>query len=187
MRTQYGKTTKLLLCALFTALVAVGAFIRIPVPLVPFTLQFWFTTMAGMLLGPQWGACSVLVYVLLGLMGVPVFTQGGGPGYVFQPTFGYLLGFIVGTWLTGKIAWAKAEPDVKWLLLATVAGLLVVYCSGTAYCYWISNFVLGNTLTFWPLMVTCFFLPLPGDLALCVVSALLGKRLIPHLRQYQSK
>ncbi len=112
---------------------------------------------------------------------------GGGPGYVFQPTFGYLLGFIAGTWLTGKIAWAKAEPDVKWLLLATVAGLLVVYCSGTAYCYWISNFVLGNTLTFWPLMVTCFFLPLPGDLALCVVSALLGKRLIPHLRQYQSR
>ncbi len=82
MRTQYGKTTKLLLCALFTALVAVGAFIRIPVPLVPFTLQFWFTTMAGLLLGPRWGACSVLVYVLLGLMGVPVFTQGGGPGYV---------------------------------------------------------------------------------------------------------
>ena len=185
MAGHYRKTTSLLLCALFTALVAVGAFIRIPVPLVPFSLQFWFTTMAGLLLGPRLGALSVLVYVLLGLVGVPVFTQGGGPGYIFQPTFGYLLGFIVGTWLTGKIAWAKREPDLKWLLLAALAGLLVVYTCGTVYCYWISNFVLGNTITFWPLMVTCFFLPLPGDLALCVVSALLGKRLMPRLREYQ--
>lgn len=187
MTTHSGKTTAMLLCALFTALVAVGAFIRIPVPLVPFTLQFWFTTMAGLLLGPRLGALSVLVYVLLGLVGVPVFTQGGGPGYVFQPTFGYLLGFILGTWLTGWIAWSKGESSVKWLLLAALAGLLVVYTCGTAYCYWISNFVLGNAIAFWPLMVSCFFLPLPGDLALCVVSALLGKRLIPQLRAYQSR
>jgi len=187
MTGQYRKTTALLLCALFTALVAVGAFIRIPVPLVPFTLQFWFTTMAGLLLGPRLGAISVFVYVLLGLIGVPVFTQGGGPGYVFQPTFGYLLGFIVGTWLTGKLAWMKQTPSVPWLLFATLAGLLVVYTSGTAYCYWISNFVLGNTITFWPLMLTCFFMPLPGDLVLCVVSALLGKRLLPQLRRYQAR
>ena len=84
------------------------------------------------------------------------------------------------------------EPPAVITYLGTVLpyaviGLLVVYCSGTAYCYWISNFVLGNRITFWPLMVTCFFLPLPGDLALCVVSALLGKRLIPHLRQYRSR
>ena len=85
---QHKKTTSLLLCALFTALVAMGAFIRIPTPLVPLTLQLWCTTMAGMLLGPKLGAISVLVYVLLGLIGVPVFTMGGGIGYIFQPTFG---------------------------------------------------------------------------------------------------
>lgn len=185
MEQNSKKTVSLLLCALFTALVAVGAFIRIPVPIIPFTLQFWFTTLAGFFLGPRLGATSVLVYVLLGLLGVPIFTQGGGPGYVFQPTFGYLLGFIIGTWLTGKLAWSKENPNRQWLLFSAVSGLVVVYSCGAIYCYWISNYVLGTAISFWPLMVTCVFLPLPGDLALCVVSALLGHRLIPQLRQYQ--
>ena len=71
-------TRDLILCALFTALSAIGAFIRIPVPLVPFTLQITFTTLAGLLLGSKKGAISVAVYVLMGLIGIPVFTQGGG-------------------------------------------------------------------------------------------------------------
>ena len=67
MTTQYRKTTALLLCALFTALVAVGAFIRIPVPLVPFTLQFWFTTMAGLLLGASLGSAQCVGLCAAGL------------------------------------------------------------------------------------------------------------------------
>lgn len=68
----------LILCALFAALIAVGAFIKIPVPFVPFTLQLLFTTLAGIVLGPKYGALSVGVYILIGLCGVPIFTQGGG-------------------------------------------------------------------------------------------------------------
>ena len=98
-----GKTRELVLFSLFTALTAIGAFIRVPVPLCPFTLQLLFTTLAGLILGSKKGAASVAVYVALGLAGVPVFTQGGGPGYIFQPTFGYLLGFIAGAWFMGKI------------------------------------------------------------------------------------
>lgn len=63
-------------CALFTTLTAVGAFIKIPVPVVPFTLQFLFTTMAGLLLGKRLGALSVAVYVALGLAGLPIFAEG---------------------------------------------------------------------------------------------------------------
>ena len=80
-------TRDLILCALFTALSAIGAFIRIPVPLVPFTLQITFTTLAGLLLGSKKGAISVAVYVLMGLIGIPVFTQGGGFSYVLKPMF----------------------------------------------------------------------------------------------------
>ncbi len=69
---------------------AIGAFIRIPVPLVPFTLQITFTTLAGLfLLGSKKGAISVAVYVLMGLIGIPVFTQGGGFSYVLKPSFGF--------------------------------------------------------------------------------------------------
>ena len=77
---------ELILCALFVALVAVGALIRIPVGTDVFTLQFMFTLLAGLLLGPRLGATAVAVYILLGLIGVPVFASGGGPGYILQPT-----------------------------------------------------------------------------------------------------
>ena len=66
-------TRDLVLFALFTALIAIGAFIRIPVPFCPFTLQLLFTTLAGSILGGRRGAASVGVYVLLGLVGLPVF------------------------------------------------------------------------------------------------------------------
>lgn len=79
-----GRSREIVLFGLFTALIAIGAFIRIPVPVCPFTLQLLFTTLAGLLLGSRKGALSVALYVLLGLVGVPVFTEGGGPSYIFQ-------------------------------------------------------------------------------------------------------
>ena len=71
-----SKLRNQILCAIFTALIAIGAFIRIPVPVVPFTLQFLFTTLAGVLLGSRLGATSVILYIVLGLLGVPVFAEG---------------------------------------------------------------------------------------------------------------
>ena len=83
----------LCMCAIFTALTAVGAFIKIPIPYMEFTLQFLFTTLNGLLLGGKWGAAAVGAYVFLGLVGVPIFAEGGGFFYVLKPTFGYLIGF----------------------------------------------------------------------------------------------
>ena len=59
------KTRSLVYCALFTALIAVGAFIKIPIPVVPFTLQYLFTMLAGILLGSRLGSLSVLAYMIL--------------------------------------------------------------------------------------------------------------------------
>ena len=101
------KTYKIALVAMFAALSAIGAFIRVPMPMVPFTLQLFFTTMAGLLLGGELGALSVGVYVLIGLLGLPVFTGGGGFSYVLQPSFGYLLGMIPGAFVTGKLTQTK--------------------------------------------------------------------------------
>ena len=92
------------LCSLFTALIIVGAFIRIQFPVVPITLQTLFVVLAALLLGPKYSAVSVGLYLFLGLAGLPVFTKGGGPGYVFQPTFGYLLGFLAAAWVMGTLA-----------------------------------------------------------------------------------
>ena len=73
-----NRTKNLMYCSLFTALIAVGAFIKIPIPFVPFTLQFLFTTLAGLLLGSKMGAVSVIAYMVLGLVGLPIFSEGGG-------------------------------------------------------------------------------------------------------------
>ena len=73
-------TRKLVYSALFSALTAVGAFLRIPMGLSSVTLQYLFTAMAGLLLGRRWGPLSQAVYVLLGLVGLPIFTMGGGFG-----------------------------------------------------------------------------------------------------------
>ena len=72
------KTKGVIYCGLFTALIAVGAFIKIPIPVVPFTLQYLFTMLAGLLLGSRLGTLSVLSYMLLGLAGLPIFSEGGG-------------------------------------------------------------------------------------------------------------
>ena len=120
-------TRDLILCGLFTALIIVGAFIKIPVPVVPFTLQFLFTMLAGLLLGGKLGAISVSVYIILGLMGIPVFAQGGGVGYVLMPTFGYLIGFAIGAYVTGKIANKVYNPSYKRLFAANFIGLFIVY------------------------------------------------------------
>ncbi|RNL41572.1 biotin transporter BioY [Paraeggerthella hongkongensis] len=172
-------TRSLVLCALFCALIAVGAFVKIPVPVVPFTLQFLFTTMAGLLLGPRWGTLSVAAYVALGLIGLPIFASGGGIGYLAQPSFGYLIGFCAGTYLTARIAWAAPKPSTKRLLASCFAGLGAVYLMGMAYFYLISNFVIGAPIALGPLVLYCFVLAVPGDIALCFASAVLAKRLLP--------
>lgn len=93
---------KLVYTALLAALTAAGAFIRIPIGISVITLQFLFTAMAGVLLGPGGGALSQGVYVALGLVGLPIFTAGGGFGYVLQPSFGFLLGLIPAAAVIGR-------------------------------------------------------------------------------------
>lgn len=169
----------MILCSLFAALAAVGAFIKIPVPLVPFTLQLTFTTLAGYLLGGKNGMISVLIYIALGLMGLPVFTEGGGPGYIFKPTFGYLIGFAAGALVTGLIARKTDKPSYLRLLAAGFSGLLIVYAMGVIYYYFINRFYLGVDISVRSVFLYCFLLVVPGDIVLTFLSAILAKRLIP--------
>ena len=118
---------KLVYTALLAALTAVGAFIRIPIGISVITLQFLFTAMAGVLLGPGGGALSQGVYVALGLVGLPIFTAGGGFGYVLQPSFGFLLGLIPAAAVIGGLSRRSSSP-VR-LALACGAGLAVLYAA----------------------------------------------------------
>lgn len=167
----------LVLCALFAALTAVGAFIQIPLPhLDYFTLQFLFVILSGMTLGPKLGAASIAVYVLLGLAGVPIFAAGGGIAYVLRPSFGYLLAFIGASFVTGFIC-RKLRADKYWkYLVAALAGFVVTYAVGLVYEYLMATLYLGEETTLWVVFLDCFPVDMPGDLVLCCLAAFIGKR-----------
>lgn len=177
------RTQNMIQCALFAALISVGAFIRIPVPVVPFTLQFLFTMLAGLLLGGRRGCIAVLVYILMGLLGLPIFAEGGGIAYMLKPSFGYLIGFAAASYVTGVIANKTSAPSLQRLLTANFIGLGMVYLLGMAYYYLISACYLGAPIGLWPLFLYCFVLAVPGDIVLCILGALLGKRLIPLMKK----
>lgn len=171
-----SKLKDLIFCALFVALVAVGVFIRIPVGPEIFTLQFFFTLLAGLLLGSRLGAMAVLVYILLGLLGIPVFAEGGGPGYILQPTFGYLVAFVLQAWLTGYLSRRLPVVSVGWVLAVNLAGMAVVYVLGMTAFYWVSVYVLKTSVAFWPFILYGGILQAPGDFCLCVLSAVVAVR-----------
>ncbi len=175
------KIKDMILIAMFAALSAVGAFIKIPMPFCPITLQILFTTLAGVLLGGRNGALSVGIYVLLGLLGVPVFTGGGGISYILHPTFGFLIGFIIGAYITGKIC-HSGEPTMKRLLIGSFAGLIPIFFIGTLYDIAITFLYLKSDAAVFTVAFQCL-LPLTWDVFLCVFTAFLGKRLIPVIKK----
>lgn len=164
--------------ALFAALTAVGAFIRIPLGYSSITLQTFFTAMAGCVLGPWYGALSQLVYVVLGLVGLPIFTQGGGIGYLVQPTCGFLIGLIPAAWVIGRIAGRKPEP--KQIVPACLLGYGVLYAIGVPYMALILNTFLGKGMGFSAIMWAGMIPFLPGDMIKILCITLL---MPPILRQ----
>ena len=163
---------------LFAALTAVGAFIRIPLGYSSITLQTFFTAMAGCVLGPWYGALSQLVYVALGLVGLPIFTQGGGIGYLMQPTCGFLIGLIPAAWVIGRIAGRKPEP--KQIVPACLLGYGVLYAIGVPYMALILNTFLGKGMGFSAIMWAGMIPFLPGDMIKILCITLL---MPPILRQ----
>mgnify|MGYP002401068144 FL=1 len=173
------KIRDLILVSLFAALTAIGAFIRIDIPYVPFTMQFFFCALSGILLGSRLGALSQLLYVTIGLIGIPIFTKGGGPGYIFQPTFGYLVGFIFAAYTIGKLKEMSKDFTFTKAFLAIACGLIIVYLFGAIHLYLIYNLYLQQPKTVsWVLMYGCLIF-IGGDLLSGAIAALIAVRMVP--------
>ena len=169
-------------CAIFVVLMIVSAFIKIPFPLVPLTFQTVVAVLAGLLLGPLYGTAAVGVYIFMGLIGLPVFTSGGGFAYVVQPTFGYILGFAAAAFVAGSLCGRgkAAQITLRGALLASVAGFLVNYIVGVPYFLLIWHFYMHNGGV-WQAAVTYNLIYMPKDLALCLLAGFLAWRVRPLL------
>ncbi|HEY9836961.1 MAG TPA: biotin transporter BioY [Vampirovibrionales bacterium] len=141
----------------------------IPIHSLGVTYQIGAVLLVGCLGGKNAGALSQIAYVALGLMWLPVFTEGGGLEYIKQPTFGYLLGFIPGAWVCGWLAF-KMVLRLESLAFSCVCGLLSVHAIGLIY-------LAINLVSDAPTLIDGVFkysvYPLPGQLAVvCAVTVL---------------
>ena len=120
--------------SLFGAVTAAGAYLIIPFPLVPITLQTLFLNLAAVFLGGRLAALSQVIYILLGIIGLPVFAGGkAGIGILIGPTGGYLIGFVVAAYVIGKLIEMKERPGLVWMACSMVVGLVVIYLLGVTW------------------------------------------------------
>ena len=168
-------TADLIFIAVFSALTAIGGWIKIPVPPVPFTMQTLFVYMAGDMLDWRRAAASQVLFIIIGLMGAPVFAGGGGPGYVLKPTFGYLLGFILGAACIGSLAGRRRRIE-SWtqLLIPNGIGMLLILLPGVLYLAFSKRFVLGRPLTFSQTIVSGLLIFLPHEIGKAAIAAWLA-------------
>jgi biotin transport system substrate-specific component len=158
--------------ALMGALTAAGAFIMIPLPPVPITAQTFFLNLSAVLLGGPLAAASQIIYVLLGVVGMPVFSGGkAGLGVLFGPTGGYLIGFIVGAFATGFIAHIKKNAGIFWLIFAMLLGMVIIYVCGTVQLAFIAKLSFKKALAVGVLPF------LPGDVIKILLAAIVASRL----------
>jgi len=177
MKTERQSLRGMVYASMFGALTALGAYIIIPMPPVPITLQTFFLYIAGALLGGYLGALSQVVYILLGVIGLPVFAGGkAGLGVIFGPTGGYLVGFILAAYLVGKMVGARPKPGFLWVTAAMVAGTVALYALGVLQLMVVAKLSLTKALA---VGVVPFLI---GDAVKIVLATLITRKVRERIR-----
>ena len=166
------KAKKLALCALCAAMTVVCAWLSLPLGSITFTLQSFAVSLSLLLLGGKWGAVSVFVYLLLGAVGLPVFSGfRGGIGMVLGATGGYLFGFLAMAlvfWLITAVFGEKCR------IPALISGQLACYACGTV---WMAAVYVRQWSSILSLLTVCVAPYVLPDAAKLLLACLLAKRL----------
>lgn len=152
----------LVFAALFAALTAAVAPFKIPLGFtpVPITLQTLVVLMSGAMLGPHYGALAMILYVVVGALGLPVFAGGGsGIGAILGPTGGYLISYFIAAYAIGKALQLRKQPKYLDYVVAMIAGTIIIYVLGAAWGMvvtglgvaaiiggWVLPFIIGDTI-----------------------------------------
>lgn len=170
-----------ILVAMFTALMAAGSFIKVPLPPVPVTLHTLFIMLCGILLPLPLSLSSVLLYLFLGLIGLPVFTGGGGFAALMGPTGGYLAGYVPAVLVLGLFRPACRKCNCIFLFVA--ACLLSQVCIYVPGLLWLRHSLSLSTQS----TLTAGLVPfIAGDILKTAVAAIAGKTLLPKMDAQES-
>lgn len=181
--TKQSNLYKLVLTGIFTAVVAVCSWITVPLPFtqVPINLAILGVLLAGGFLGSKYGSLSLLIYILLGAVGIPVFAGfGAGLGTLAGPTGGYIVGYILCALITGigtvppRKSSETTEPSSRSALRLAffmALGVLVCYAFGTVW------YVILMKTSLWAGLLLCVFPFIPFDALKIAAAVFLVRRL----------
>lgn len=167
-------TRRIVFTALFAALTAACGFITIPVPgtPIPIVLQNMMIVLDGLLLGPLYGAGAALLFILAGIIGLPVFSGGtAGIARIMGPTGGFIIGYAISALVAGLIAGKPVlgkKPSLLRISLASLCAFAVMYVPG------VLHFMHVMDRTFSETMALCVLPYLPGDAIKIVLSVLIA-------------
>lgn len=180
----HDMTLMALMCALIIVSAMLSKFFVIPSPLgdAHFTPQWLVVVMCGLILGRKKGAATVCLYLLIGLIGFPVFASGGGIGYLFKPTFGFLLGYVVGAYVVGLMSESIENKTLQSLIIPLTVSFIAYYLIGFIYYFIVANFVFHIEAGLW-LIFASFCLPtLLPDYIFSLVAGILSIRILKILK-----
>lgn len=169
------KTKDIILSSIFCVLIIVGAFLKIQLPLIPITLQVFFVLLAASILKFPISIFPPFLYMIMGLIGIPVFTKGGGIWYIFEKSFGYIIGFILAAAVISYLLKIFGKSSYAGLAFANTVGVIIIYLCGIPYFYMIQNIYLAKPLGFMTILTYGLFITLPSDiLAIIMVTLIVG-------------
>lgn len=166
-------------CALFTALIIIGGYISIPIPVgpVPIVLADFFVMITGLFLGLKYGLISTALYLALGALGMPVFAGGSaGLAVLVGPTGGFLFGYLHVVASIGFIT-GKRKPSIVTNLIALVVGNILLYAIGVPWLKFQMNIS-------WAAALAAGLIPfIIGIVIKITVASALGRVLLPRFKQ----
>lgn len=188
-------TLKVSFIALFAAIICVGCFIKIPLGVIPIVLQNVLCILCGVLLGGLLGGAPTALFLLAGLIGLPVYSGGtGGLAVWLGPTGGFLPGYLLGAVVAGFIAGKPSVEQKKIsavlvirISLAIFAGMLILYIPGVIrFSYWAAaaGKVPSEKTAFAYTLGACVIPYIPGDILKTVIAIPVALKLRPVLAQY---
>ncbi|HEY8909066.1 MAG TPA: biotin transporter BioY [Desulfosporosinus sp.] len=173
------KTRKLAMTSVMAALMCLAGMLLhwVSPALVPFSVLPVLVFMSGIILGAEYAALAMLVYLVLGLFGLPVFSSApfGGLGYVLKPTFGFLIGYVAAAYVIGQV---YREGSLWRAIVGVLTGIVTLYLVGLSYLYIILHWVLHRPTSITGVIMIGFVPFILGDLLKAAIAIWAGQEVV---------